>query len=110
MISVFIVRLTKEIYEAYLGGEELDGTTVSALGVQSLKLSNIGRSSDDQKIYYLKLLRAAEDTLSPWSRLYLQSLAPTNPHWARLVGYGLFSLSVKSTKKAYAPAVRTLIG
>jgi hypothetical protein len=22
----------------------------------------------------------------------LQPLAPTNPHWARVVGYGLFSL------------------
>jgi hypothetical protein len=39
-------------------------------------------------------LRAAEGTLSLWSRLYLQSLVPTNPHWARAVGYGLFSLCV----------------
>jgi hypothetical protein len=29
------------------------------------------------KIYYLELLRASEGTLSCWSRLYLQSLAPT---------------------------------
>jgi hypothetical protein len=29
------------------------------------------------KIYYLKLLRASEGTLSRYSRLYLQSLAPT---------------------------------
>jgi hypothetical protein len=29
-----------------------------------------------------------------WCRLRLQSLAPTNPHWARVVGYGLFSLRV----------------
>jgi hypothetical protein len=28
--------------------------------------------------------------LSHWSRLYLQSLAPTNPH---VVGYGPFSLN-----------------
>jgi hypothetical protein len=28
------------------------------------------------KIYYLDLLRASEGTLSRWSRLYLQSLAP----------------------------------
>jgi hypothetical protein len=29
------------------------------------------------KIYYLELLRASEGTLSRWSRLPLQSLAPT---------------------------------
>jgi hypothetical protein len=29
------------------------------------------------KIYYLGLLRASEGTLSRWSRLHLQSLAPT---------------------------------
>jgi hypothetical protein len=29
------------------------------------------------KIYYLELLRAAEGTLSRWSRLHLQSLAST---------------------------------
>jgi hypothetical protein len=29
------------------------------------------------KIYYLKLLRATEGTLSRWSRLHLQSLVPT---------------------------------
>jgi hypothetical protein len=28
------------------------------------------------------------------SRLHLQSLVPTNPHWARVVGYGPFSLCV----------------
>jgi hypothetical protein len=46
------------------------------------------------KIYYFELLRASEGTLSRWSRLHLQSLAPTNPHWARVVGYGPFSLWV----------------
>jgi hypothetical protein len=40
---------------------------------------------------YLELLRASEGTFS--FRLYLQSLA-TNPHWARVVGYGSFSLCV----------------
>jgi hypothetical protein len=55
--------------------------------VRSLKLSNVGRSLDGgPKIYYLELLRASEDTLSRWSRLYLQSLTPTKPHWARVVG------------------------
>jgi hypothetical protein len=29
------------------------------------------------KIHYLELLRASEGTLSRWSRLHLQSLAPT---------------------------------
>jgi hypothetical protein len=46
------------------------------------------------KIYYLELLRASEGTLSRWSRLHLQSLAPTNPHWVRVVGYGPFFLWV----------------
>jgi hypothetical protein len=40
----------------------------------------------------VQLLCASEGTLSHWSRLHLQSLAPTNPHWARVVGYGSFSL------------------
>jgi hypothetical protein len=37
------------------------------------------------------LVRASEGMLSRWSRLHLQLLAPINPHWARVVGYGLFS-------------------
>jgi hypothetical protein len=32
--------------------------------------------------------------LNRWSRLHLQSLVPTNPYWARMVGYGSFSLCV----------------
>jgi exo-beta-1,3-glucanase (GH17 family) len=32
--------------------------------------------------------------LSRWSRLHLQSLATTNPHWVSVVGYGPFSLCV----------------
>jgi hypothetical protein len=64
-------------------------------GVRLRKLSNVGQSLDGwTKIKYLELLRASEGTLSRWSRLRLQSFAPTNPHWARVVGYGLFSLSV----------------
>jgi hypothetical protein len=75
--------------------EELDGPTVSVFGIQSRKLSNIGRSSDGwPKIYYLKLLCASEDTLSRWSCLHLQSLAPTNPHWTRVMFYGPLSLYV----------------
>jgi hypothetical protein len=45
-------------------------------------------------IYYLELLRALGGMLIRWSRLHLQSLAPTNPHWACVVGYGPFSLCV----------------
>jgi hypothetical protein len=64
-------------------------------GVRSRKLSNFGQSLDEwPKIYYLELLRAAEGTLSHWSRLHLESLAPTNSNWARVVGYGPFSLCV----------------
>jgi hypothetical protein len=54
---------------------------------------NVGQSLDGwPKIYYLELLRASEGTLSRW--LHSQSLTPTNPHWARVVGYGPFSLCV----------------
>jgi hypothetical protein len=64
-------------------------------GVRSRKLSNVGQSLDRwPKIYYLELLRASESTLSGWSRLHLTSLAPTNPHWAHVVGYGPFFLYV----------------
>jgi hypothetical protein len=64
-------------------------------GVRSRKLSNVGQSLDGwSKIYYVELLRASEGALSRRSRLHLQSLAPTNPHWARVVGYGPFSLCV----------------
>jgi hypothetical protein len=43
------------------------------------------------KIYYLEVLGASEDTLSCWSQLHLQFLAPINAHWARVVGYGRVS-------------------
>jgi hypothetical protein len=62
-------------------------------GERSPKLSNVGRSLDGWPRIYLELLRALEGTLSRWFRLYLQSLA-TNPHWARVVGYGPFSVCV----------------
>jgi hypothetical protein len=35
---------------------------------------------------YLDLLHASEGTLSRWPQLQLQSLTPTNPHWAWWVG------------------------
>jgi hypothetical protein len=64
-------------------------------GVRSRKLSNIGQSLDGwPKIYHLELLHAPKCTLSRWSRLHLQSLTPTNPHWASVVGYGPFCLRV----------------
>jgi hypothetical protein len=33
-------------------------------------------------------------TLRRWSWLHLKSIAPTNTDWARVVGYGSFSLCV----------------
>jgi hypothetical protein len=62
--------------------EELDGPAVSALGVRSLKLSSVHKGMDGRgwktKNFYLQLLRASKGTLSCWSRLHLQSLAPTS--------------------------------
>jgi hypothetical protein len=47
------------------------------------------------RIFYLKLLfRASKGTLRRWALLHLQLLAPTNSHWACVVGYGRFSLWV----------------
>jgi hypothetical protein len=86
--------------------EKLDSPAVSALGVRSRKLSNAlnGQSWDGwPKPYHLELLRASEGTLSRWSRLRLQSLAPTNPQWARVVGYRPFSLWVIH-KKGLCPS------
>jgi hypothetical protein len=34
-------------------------------------------------MYYLEPLHASKGMFIHWSRLHLQSLAPTNPHWAR---------------------------
>jgi hypothetical protein len=55
----------------YARGEELDGQSVSALNLQSRKLSNVrkGQSSD---VVYREVLRASEGTLSRASRLHLQ--------------------------------------
>jgi hypothetical protein len=69
-----------------LAGGQLDGPGVSAFGVRSLKLSNIGRWSDEwPKIYYLEHFRASEGRLSRWPRLHLQSLAPANPHLTLII-------------------------
>jgi hypothetical protein len=80
-------------------------------GVRSWKISNICQSLHGwPKIFYLELFRALEGMLSRWSRLHLQSLAPTYPQWARVVVYGPFSLRVIHIRKAWAPAVGILIG
>jgi hypothetical protein len=90
--------------------EELDGRAVRALrrAIAEVKQrwSVIGWVT---KNYYLELLRASEGTLSRWSRLHSQSLAPSNPHWARVVVYGPFSLCVIH-KEGLCPLIGTLIG
>jgi hypothetical protein len=64
--------------------------------IRSRKLSNVVSHwmGDPKQNYYLKLLRALEGTLSCWSRLHLQSSAPTNLQWARVMGYGPFLFGV----------------
>jgi hypothetical protein len=52
---------------------------------------------------YLELIRASDGTLSRWSWLPLQPLAPTNPHWARVVVYGPFSLCL-THKEGFFPS------
>jgi hypothetical protein len=61
----------------------------------------------DPKFITSSSFRASEGTLSHWSQLHLQSLAHTNLHWARVLGYGQFSLSVIH-KEVCTPAVRIL--
>jgi hypothetical protein len=53
----------------------------------------VSHGMGDQNLI-IELLRAPEGTLSRWSRLHLQSLAPTNPYRARVVDYCPFSLWV----------------
>jgi hypothetical protein len=70
--------------------EELNGAAVSALrrAIAEVKQrwSVIG--------WVTKNLLSREGTLNRCSRLHLQSLAPTNSHWARVEGFGPFSLCV----------------
>jgi hypothetical protein len=77
--------------------EELDGPAVSALR------RAIGEVKQRWSVMRWVNFRASEGTLSLWI-----SLTPINPHWARVVDYGPFSLSV--IHKACAPAVETCIG
>ncbi|RVE50005.1 hypothetical protein evm_005358 [Chilo suppressalis] len=44
------------------------------------------------KYLYLKFRSASEGTLSRWSRLNLQLLAPANPHWARVMAQSPYSI------------------
>jgi hypothetical protein len=67
--------------------KELDGPAISVIAEVKQRWSVIGWVT---KNYYLELLLASEGTLSRWSQLHLQSLAPTKPHWAHVVGYGPF--------------------
>jgi hypothetical protein len=74
---------------------ELDGFTVSALQRAIAKVNQRWSVTGWLKNnYYLECLHASETTLSRWSRLHMQSSAPTNSYWARVVDYGLFSLCV----------------
>jgi hypothetical protein len=102
-ITLFNARISRKFYYTCMRlcqrrlikscSEELDGAWSLRLAIG--KLSNVGQSLDRwPKIYYLDLLRDSEGTLSRCSRLYSQSLALTNPYWARVVGYGPFSLCV----------------
>jgi hypothetical protein len=75
--------------------EELDGPAVSvlrrAIAEVKQRWSVIGRVTKNV------LSRAPPcfgRTLNRWPRLNLQSLALINPHWARIVCYGPFSLCV----------------
>jgi hypothetical protein len=77
------------------GDEELDGPPVSTLrraiaGVKQ-RWSVIGWVT---KNCLSRATLSFKGTLSHWSRLHLQSLAPINPHWARVVDYGPVSLCV----------------
>jgi hypothetical protein len=56
--------------------------------------SRQGRSLLSSKFQSYRLLLALEGMLSRWSRLHLQSLAPINPRWARVVSYNPFSCCV----------------
>jgi hypothetical protein len=69
--------------EAVCVYEELEGPAVSArCAIAEVKQ----RWSVTDRVTKNSL--SSEVTLSRWSRLDSQSSASTNPHWARVVGYG----------------------
>jgi hypothetical protein len=84
MFNVFLVT--------YPNYQELDGPTTSVLRRAIAEVKQRWSVMGNPIVYYLELLPALEGTLSRWSRLHLQLLAPNNPHWARVVGCGPFSL------------------
>jgi hypothetical protein len=87
VLTVWLIFAYKLFWDTSLFQQISDVKTSVKLNVNGIKFHLV-----KLKIYCL--LRASEGTLSRWSRLHLQSLAPTNPHWVRVVGYGPFSLCV----------------
>jgi hypothetical protein len=80
----YLMQQTKQIRIAHYDNQRSSMVPRSVrFGVRS---KNVGWPLDGwPKIYYLELLCTSEGTLSRWSRLHLQSLTPTNTHWARVV-------------------------
>jgi hypothetical protein len=88
VISLKVIGRCKSIYplpkrlHAFLKNddedtlEEFDGRAVSLLA-EAKQRSQRSVMGSVTKIHYLELLRDSEDTFSRWSRLHLQSLAPT---------------------------------
>jgi hypothetical protein len=88
--------------------EELNGTAVSALWRAIADVKQCWSVFEwVTKNLLSRALSCSEGTLRRWFRLHLQSLAPTNPHWARVVVYGPFCVI---HKEGLCPAVGTLIG
>jgi hypothetical protein len=73
---------------------EIDCPSVRSTCDRETPATLVSYGMGDQKCNYPELLRDSEGTLSRWSQLHLQSLAPTNSHWAGVVSYGPFSLCV----------------
>jgi hypothetical protein len=80
-----MLTIDANIFHLSLMNEELDGPVSALRGV----LVEV-----QQRCSFIGSCRVSEITLSRWSWLHFLSLAPTNPHWARAVGYALFSLCV----------------
>jgi hypothetical protein len=63
----------------------------------------------DQKFVISSSSVLQKASLSRWYRLHLQSCAPTNPHWACVVGYGPFSFCV-IPKEGLCPSSEVING
>jgi hypothetical protein len=81
IIFMFMLRSTRL---ARLS-RQIDARTPAVSVLRSAIAKVKQRWSLDEWPNYLEFLCASAGTLSQ-SRLHLQSLAPTNPHWARVVG------------------------